>query len=402
MTTVSDKLQKDGLAEQYAAHFDGEPDFVRAPARINIIGEHTDYNNGLVLPTTTALHTVVAWARRDDDKLTVHSHNTGETHGIVLTAGELQKTGGWFDYVLGVVSELQKEGVSIRGVDMLVDSDIPIGGGLSSSASLELAISHALLEASGETMDPLVLAQVCQRAESDTVGLKCGIMDQYAIACCERGSAMLIDCRTLDAEFVDIPANAALLVVDSGVKHRLPDGEYNDRRAECEQALERLQQERPELRSLCDLSSSHLPAYSQVLDDVLYRRCLHVVSENRRVAEAVAALRRGDLELLGAIISESHASLCNDFEVSCEESDQLVEVLSGQTGVYGARQIGAGFGGCVLALVDRDLAESIGNAVAGQIAGDSEVWWHVVRPADPAGPFGEDASSPKRRASASQ
>ena len=246
---------------------------------------------------------------------------------------------------LGVVSELQNEGVSVRGADILVDSDIPIGGGLSSSASLELAIGHALLAASGETMEPLILAKSCQRAESDTVGLKCGIMDQYAIACCERGAAMLIDCRTLDVDFVVIPDEAALLVVDSGVKHRLPDGEYNDRRSECEQALARLQQEQPELRSLCDLSLSQLSAYAGVLDDVLYRRCLHVVSENQRVAEAVAALRQQDLQLLGHRISESHASLCNDFEVSCEQSDLLVDLLHGQEGVYGARQIGAGFGG---------------------------------------------------------
>jgi galactokinase len=360
----------------------------RAPARINIIGEHTDYNDGLVLPTTTALETRVVSEPRDDRMLVVRSAYANESRTLDLDNLEKGADSHWMDYVRGVAVALMEEGITLRGADLQIDSDIPVGGGLSSSAALEVSVALALLDACGESLDALQLAKACQRAESDTVGLKCGIMDQFASVGCQKGSAMLIDCRTLEAEFADIPDSAAFLVVDSGVKHRLPDGEYNDRREDCEQALQTIRAQYPGVDSLCDVSLSQLSGAAEALGETLYRRASHVITENQRVAESLVALRRGDLQLLGSKISESHVSLCKDFAVSCDESDKLVELLVALPGVYGARQVGAGFGGCVIALSDVDsvaaVRESISQSWGAEIG--EEPWTHIVQPVEPAGP----------------
>ena len=360
----------------------------RAPARINIIGEHTDYNNGFVLPTTTALDTRVASQPRADRMLIVRSTYANETQALNLDDLEDGAAGGWIDYVRGVAVALTEEGVSLRGTDLQVDSDIPVGGGLSSSAALEVSVALALLNVCGESLDTLRLAKACQKAESETVGLKCGIMDQYASAQCRKGSAMLIDCRTLETEFADIPDNAAILVVDSGVKHRLPDGEYNDRREECEQALQIIQAQCPGVDSLCDVSLSQLSGASAALGEMLYRRASHVIRENHRVAESLLALQNGDLKTLGSKISESHESLCMDFAVSCDESDKLVDLLVALPGVYGARQVGAGFGGCVIALTDVSSVDTVRAAISGSWGAEigEKPWTHIVQPTEPAGP----------------
>ena len=364
------------------------PTQFRAPARINIIGEHTDYNDGLVLPTTTALDTRVASHPRDDRMLVVRSTYANESRTLNLDHLEKCTDKDWMDYVRGVAVALMEEGIRLRGTDLQIDSDIPVGGGLSSSAALEVSVALALLDACGESLDALQLAKACQRAESETVGLKCGIMDQYASAGCQKGSAMLIDCRTLEAEFVDIPDNAALLVVDSGVKHRLPDGEYNDRREECEQALQIIRAQYPDLESLCEVSLSQLSGAAETLGETLYRRASHVISENHRVAESLVALRSGDLQTLGSKISESHESLCKDFAVSCDESDKLVELLVALPGVHGARQVGAGFGGCVIALSDIDRVDAVRETISRGWGAEigAVPWTHIVRPAEPAGP----------------
>ena len=367
--------------------FEAEPVVFKAAARVNIVGEHTDYNGGLVLPTTTALHTWSAVSERDDRFLRVHSNNANETVGISLDHISTSPEGNWFDYVRGVVLELSAEGVPIQGADIFIDGNIPIGSGLSSSASLELVVAHALLFVAKKKFKPLKLAEICRKAESDTVGVRCGIMDQYALAAAKRNSAMLLDCRTLDVSYVQIPAAAKFILVDSGVHHQLPDGDYNDRRSECELALRILQKKRPQLRSLSDLDHSQLSSFGATLEESLYRRCMHVVSENRRVAQAATALQRRDLPALGDILTASHVSLRDDYDVSCAHSDRLVDSLNSLDGVLGARQIGAGFGGCVLALAQWDKTEQVVDNVLEQWAKvlGARPWIHIVEPSAAAG-----------------
>jgi len=358
----------------------------RAPARVNIIGEHTDYNDGLVLPTTTALYTSVTAVLRSDRIVQVNSLAMQDTQRIDLDKIEVDDNPGWIDYAKGVAAEIEATGIRLRGADLEIDTEIPLGSGLSSSASFESAIATALLKVAAVTLPRPEIAILCQRAENRYAGVNCGIMDQYTVACCERGDAMLIDCRTLAVEPVAIPADAGLLISDSGIKHRLPDSGYNRRSDECTKAVSCLRVRLPGLSSLRDLAVEELEKYRDCLGDKLYRRCRHVVSENGRVREALAALQRGDLEKLGKLISASHASLRDDFEVSCDEVDQLVTIADASAGVLGSRMVGAGFGGCVLSLVESAQIDEAARQVRRKYRGvtGSEPWTHIVQSADPA------------------
>jgi galactokinase len=364
---------------------DGARQF-RAPARVNIIGEHTDYNDGLVLPTTTALFTSVTATPRADRIVKVTSRQMEDTQGFDLDDVELVEDPQWIDYAKGVAAEIEMEGVRLLGADLHIESDIPIGGGLSSSASFELAIAKALLEISAASLSGPAIAKLCQRAENRYAGVSCGIMDQYVIACCEANMAMLLDCRTLDTEQVAIPAGLRLLITDSGIKHQLPVSGYNNRLGECALACRILAQDAPEVTALRDLSKDRLESRRDHLGDLLYRRCRHVVSEIQRVRDAAAALQTGDLDKLGNLISASHASLRDDYDVSCDEVDQLVEIADGSTGVLGSRMVGAGFGGCVLSLVEADNIDEAARQVRQkytELTGD-EPWMHIVQAALPA------------------
>ena len=374
------------VIKRYSDRYSGRPLVYRAPARVNIIGEHTDYNDGLVLPTTTALYTWVAIAPRDDRQLHVYSRYADEAIAIDLDRIEGSVTAKWSDYVKGVVLGLLRDGVELKGADVYIDGDVPVGGGLSSSASLTVATAVALLGNSAATMERKRIAQICQQAETETVGLQCGIMDQYSVAACRHDTAMLIDCRTLDVEYIPIGASIRLLVVDTGVKHKLIDDGYNNRAEECQEALQILQAENSALHSLCDLTQSELLRCAEHLGDTLYRRCRHVVSENERVARAVVALRNSDKKTLGSLMSESHESLRDDYEVSCDEANALVDVLVKCRGVHGARLIGAGFGGCVLALVEPTNVSGVIDRVAAaqRESGGSPTWYHLVEPTEPA------------------
>jgi galactokinase len=278
------------------------------------------------------------------------------------------------------------EGVRLLGADLHIESDIPLGGGLSSSASFELAIATALLEISAASLSGPAIAKLCQRAENRYAGVSCGIMDQYVIACCEANMAMLLDCRTLHTEQVAIPADLRLLITDSGFKHNLPVSGYNNRLGECALACRILAQDVPEVTALRDLSMDSLESRRGQLDDLLYRRCRHVVSEIQRVRDAFAALQTGDLDRLGNLISASHTSLRDDYDVSRDEVDQLVEIADGSSGVLGSRMVGAGFGGCVLSLVEADKIDEAAREVRqkyGELTGD-EPWMHIVQAAPPA------------------
>jgi galactokinase len=375
------------LADRYTEIFSCGPSIIRAPARVNIIGEHTDYNDGFVLPTTTALYTSVASAPRADRLVRVYSHNVAEQREFDLDATAPGNRGDWIEYIKGVAWMLDNNGHRLRGADLHVTGNIPVGSGLSSSASLEIAVGMALLDASGIRLDPVELAMLCQRAEVEFVGLNCGIMDQLAVACCDNGSAMMLDCRSLDRQSAPIPAALKLLVVDSGVKHQLPVGGYNDRAAECRESVSLLATEIGGLSSLRDLAMAQLQAHRGLLSDVLYRRCRHVVSEIVRTEEARHALETGDLRSLGALINASHDSLRDDYEVSCSQVDTLVDIARSIEGVHGARMVGAGFGGCVLVAVGADQVSAAQSKIVTEFAKEtgSNPWSHIVQATFPAG-----------------
>jgi galactokinase len=358
---------------------------IQAPARVNIIGEHTDYNGGFVLPTTTALYTRLTATARSDRTVEVRSRNFADTQSFALDNVHRGSEFGWIEYVKGVAAELQADGVTLNGASIEIDSDIPLGGGLSSSASLELGVATVLLGLAGASIAAPRLARLCQRAEHNYAGVQCGIMDQYTIACTEKGNAILLDCRTLDTTQISIPSDARFIVTDSGVRHRLPDGDYNDRADECAAAVRILAKAVPGLTSLRDLAADTLESQKEALGDVLHRRCRHIVTENERVHHAVDALGNGDLALLGSLLDACHISLTDDFEISCDEVNALVEIANNCEGVLGSRMIGGGFGGCVLSLA---TAENVTD-VAAQIAANyrpvlgKEPWVHIVRSSDP-------------------
>ncbi len=358
----------------------------QAPGRINIIGEHTDYNEGLVLPTNLDLYTKVTANARDDDIIQVTSSNFGQTESFSINQIAPNNPPTWINYIQGVVAELRENNIPITGADLVVSSDIPIGAGLSSSASLELAIAHALLGIGKNKVAAQKLAQICQNAETKYAGVNCGIMDQQSVACGRKGQAMLLDCRTMESKYVEIPANLSLIVIDSGVTHNLPDGEYNSRTDECRAAVKLLQATYPAIQALRDAPIKLIDQEKDQLGIIFYSRARHVVTEIERTVAAFTALIKKDFRLLGSLISASHASLRDDFDVSCPEIDQLVQIADSCSGVYGTRMIGAGFGGCALSIAEVSVTKKIVDQIRenySKVLG-SEPWIHVLKPATPA------------------
>jgi len=376
------------IHDEFARRFGRPPKLYRAPGRVNIIGGHTDYNEGFVLPTTTGLYTWVAIAPRDDRILRVFSCKFDSAEEIDLDRIEKRGDAQWIEYVKGVASVLEGVGHALRGADIVIDGNIPLGGGLSSSASLEAVLAFAMLDCADLAIDRGDLARLCQRAETDFVGARCGIMDQFVISCCANDRAMMLDCRSLEFECVAMPANASLLVVDTGVSHRLPAGEYNSRREECEEAVALLASEIPQLTALRDLDLAQLEDKKKLLDDRHYRRCRHIVGEIQRVKDAYAALQRGDVRQLGELITASHVSLRDDYEISCAELDALVEIMNACPEVYGSRLVGGGFGGCAVCLVDTPHLDRVTDEVRTKYAEmlGRPPWVHAVTASDPVGP----------------
>ncbi|MBW2493187.1 MAG: galactokinase [Deltaproteobacteria bacterium] len=376
------------IRDAFVSRFGGQPKLFCAPGRVNIIGGHTDYNGGFVLPTTTGLHTWVAIAPRADRTLRVFSRIFDSLEEIDLDRIEKCDDAQWYQYVKGVASILEGAGHTLRGADIVIDGDIPLGGGLSSSASLETALAFALLDCAAIEIERGELAQLCQRVETEFVGIRCGIMDQYVISRCAKDHAMMLDCRSLEFQLVPMPADARLLVVDTGVSHRLPTGEYNSRRNECEEAVARLAGKIPQLGALRDLGLDQLEENRNLLDDRLYRRCRHIVSEIQRVEDACSALRRGDARRLGELVTASHASLRDDYEISCSELDALVEIMNACPEVYGSRLVGGGFGGCAVCLVHAPHLDRVMHEVQTEYAAQlgRRPWAHAVTPSDPVGP----------------
>jgi galactokinase len=325
---------------------------VRSPGRVNLIGEHTDHNDGWVLPAAIDRGTDVVARRRPDRLLHVRSASLGVVDEVNLDGLDPQAGPAWARYVRGSAALLLEASIDLPGADLELDGDLPIGGGLSSSASVELGVATALLALAGESMAPTELARLGQRVENEVVGVASGLMDQLAVAWGRRDHALLIDCRSAAVEPVPLPADVRLLVLDSAVPRQLAESGYNDRRAECERALEALRPTRPGIIALRDVSSAEVEAASDRLDPVAFRRARHVATEDERVLVAADALRRGAVAAVGELLVASHASLRDDFEVSVPELDALVDIAISTPGVHGARLTGAGFGGCALALVD--------------------------------------------------
>lgn len=333
---------------------------VRAPGRVNLIGEHTDYNDGFVLPMAIDRAIWIALGPRQDGRVVVHSVDYAQ-QGEFSLEGLAKQQAGWIEYFKGVAWSLQQAGHKLKGWEGVVLGDVPVGAGLSSSAALELAVARAFAAVGDIPWDPVTMACLGQRAENDWVGMRCGIMDQLVSAAGQAGHAILIDCRTLDIEPVPLPAQLAVVVLDTGTRRGLVDSAYNERRQQCETTAEFFK-----VRALRDVDLDRFQQLSGELEEPMRRRARHVITENQRTLEAAEAMRRGDIETLGRLMQESHASLRDDYEVSSDALNTMVELALTQRGCYGARMTGAGFGGCAMAIIDRTSAEAFAAAVAGQ------------------------------------
>jgi galactokinase len=361
-----------GLQAAFQVRFGGQPRIFRAPGRVNLIGEHTDYNDGFVMPAAIEFAAWSASTRRADRRLVVHSENYAETCEFDLDDPNPRPRGHWSDYVLGVAVILERSGIAWRGVNLLLRGEVPIGAGLSSSAALEVAVALALAP---EPIEPKRLARLCQRAENEFVGVQCGIMDQFVACHARAGNALLLDCRSLEYSFAPIPRGVKLVIANTMVRHSLAAGEYNQRRAECAEAAALFG------KSLRDVTMAELERAS--LPETIFRRARHVLTENARVIQAKAALDGGELAEFGQLMYESHRSLRDDYQVSCAELDTLLEIARGLPGVYGSRMTGGGFGGCTVSLVAESQVDAFRTAIK---AGYLRAEVYVSSAGDAAGP----------------
>jgi galactokinase len=352
------------LREMFFTTYGTAPRIYRAPGRVNLIGEHTDYNEGFVLPAAIELYVWVAIAPRQDSKFCVRSLNFCETAEMDLQVGGSSRRGHWSDYVFGVAVTLVRRGHQLRGANLLVHGEVPIGAGLSSSAAIEVACGLALVGLSGSPLHPVELAKICRRAENEYVGARVGIMDQFVSCCGRAGDALMLDCRSLDYRLVPLPPGIELVICNTMVKHEHASGEYNRRREQCEEGVRLLSQWLPDVRALRDVTPAQLNQYSTMLPHDIFKRCRHVVTENARVISAAVALERSDLPTFRDLMRESHRSLQLDYQVSCDELDQMVEIAAKQPGVFGSRMTGGGFGGCTINLVDTAAVPKFREAVS--------------------------------------
>ncbi len=356
----------DALSERFGRAPEG---VAEAPGRVNLLGEHLDYNEGLVLPAAIDRSVLVAYVTRPDTEVRLYSMDFGGESGFSLDEAIIRdEEQPWSNYLRGVFAAFRGEGFSGAGLDITVTGDVPISAGLSSSAAVEVAMAGVLRAAWRLDMDDERLALLCQRAENEFVGVQCGVMDQLASALGVEGCALLIDCRRMGREPVPLQLEEhglALLAVDSGVPRRLEASAYNERREECAEALRLLQPAMRERspRALRDVTLDDLALHAGRLPPVLFRRARHVVTEQQRVTDGAAALRQGDHAMFGALMNGSHASLRDDFEVSCPELDRLVALARSLRGVLGTRLTGAGFGGCTVQLVRQEAIDAFAQEV---------------------------------------
>jgi len=354
-----------GIQARFATHFGHAPSMVvRAPGRVNLIGEHTDYNDGFVLPAAIDRATFIAASARTDRRVRVFAADLNESDEFGIDQIESSGLRPWSNYIRGMVRALLAAGHAINGADLVVSSSVPRGAGLSSSAALEVATGYVFqlfynLNILGEE-----LALMAQATENHFVGVNCGIMDQFIVTLGQAHHALLIDCRDLSYQAVSVPENAAIVICDSHIERSLAASAYNQRRAECEQAVEILSKSLPGIKALRDVSSQQLQQYSQALPSIVLQRARHVISENERVLHGVAALRAGNVAEFGRLMNASHASMRDDYNVSIPEMDALVASAQRVSGCFGSRLTGAGFGGCTVSLVENSAVEHFRHEVA--------------------------------------
>jgi galactokinase len=335
----------------------GKPtSLVRAPGRVNLIGEHTDYNDGFVLPMAIDHAVWIALRPCADRRVRVYSLDYKETSDFSLD--DLHKGQGWAEYIKGVAHGLQAAGFQLTGWEGVLGGDVPKGAGLSSSAAVELATARTFSAVSGFPWDAASMAKIGQKAENQWVGVNCGIMDQMVSAAAKAGHALFLDCRSLEYEHVPLPDGVAVVVMDTSTRRGLVDSAYNERRAQCETAAQFFS-----VHALRDVSLEEFNAKSGKLEEVVMRRARHIITENQRVLDAVAAMRAGDVHKLGILFNESHASLRDDFEVTNEALNQIVDAAQALPACFGARMTGAGFGGCAVALVDAEQVDTFISVV---------------------------------------
>jgi galactokinase len=364
LDTNPDMPQKTLVEKAFAEFFGAPPEIcVHAPGRVNLIGEHTDYNNGFVLPAAIDRSIYIAGRRRSGRTVRVHSIDFKQTAEFSLDAVEPDPRQPWSNYVRGVSKFLNSDGHALAGAELIFGGDVPRESGLSSSAALEVAVVAFWKKLLGLELDSVYGVRLARRAENDFVGVPCGVMDQFASALSLKGHALFLDCRDLSFRHVPLRADVKIVVCNSGVKRALAQSEYELRLKQCRQAVAQLGTEGLAVKSLRDVDLDDLEVASNALGDLLFRRARHVVSENGRVLEGVRALEGGDLDRFGELMYASHESLRDDYEVSSRELDTLVDLARKQPGVFGARMTGAGFGGCTVNLVHGDAAGAFSEAV---------------------------------------
>ncbi|MBN2447784.1 MAG: galactokinase [Phycisphaerae bacterium] len=361
-------MNSERTREAFAERF-GRPCSVvtRAPGRVNLIGEHTDYNDGFVLPLALEHNTWVACAVRQDALVRLISLDMNDEQTWPADGWRMGVHAHWTSYVAGVASLLAENGARVAGFDMLVTSEVPLGGGLSSSAALEVSAALALATMVGEKLDSHALADLARAAEHKFAGVPCGIMDQYISVLGKRDTALLLDCRTREHEYIPLELkNHVVLIVNSGVRHELAEGEYGKRQKQCHAAVEYFKNLQPNVTALRDVTSNMVREHASKMEPLDAARAMHVTSEDERTVKAAEALRKGDLAALGPLLAGSHASLRDDYEVSCPELDQLVEIVSAVDGVVGARMTGGGFGGSIVAIAETDCVPAVQQALSQQ------------------------------------
>ena len=356
------------LSSLHLARFGAEPVVFAAPGRVNLIGEHTDYAEGFVMPAAIDFATLAAISPRSDGKVVIYSENYKEERTFEANALPAAAQKHWSAYPLGVIAMLAKEGNTIPGLSLSLLGDVPLGSGLSSSAAVEVATALAVTSLIGVSYPGPKLARLCQRAENEFVGANCGIMDQFISANGAEDHALLLDCRDLSFRLAPIPASVALVIANTMVKHSVAGGEYTSRRAEVEEAAAVIARHRPEVRFLRDATVDDLERWGSEMSPNALKRARHVITENLRTVAAAEALIHHDLAELGRLMAEAHVSYSRDFEASCVEADTMVTLAQNLPGIIGARLTGGGFGGCTVNLVERaqaaEFAEALGASYA--------------------------------------
>ncbi|MEE9230098.1 MAG: galactokinase [Acidobacteriota bacterium] len=353
------------LAQRFRQEFQHTaPLSVRAPGRVNLLGEHTDYNDGFVFPAAIDREVSVLAARRSDDQVRAYSLDFSQWSTFNLKSFQSDREATWSNYLRGVVSEYQKRGLEVPGMDLMITGNVPIGAGLSSSAAVEVAIAEVIRVLGGLPIDKTDMAVLCQAAERGFVGVQCGIMDQFISTLAQKDTAMFLDCRDLSFSLIPLHFDAKIVVCDTRVQRALGSSEYNKKRAACEEAVRLLRPRLGNIRALRDVQLEQLNGNRSLLSELHYKAAHHVVAENERVLRGVELLRRTQVELFGELLYQSHQSLRDDYRVSCPELDLLVDLARKQTGTLGARMTGAGFGGCTVNLVRTGEVERFQKEVA--------------------------------------